>query len=114
MNKVDAMSNALKSSLLTIVTSGSILIIATLIIGLVSKVKIISDLGFLLSKGCSISVIIVLLCLPQFLMLCDKIIEKTTYKTKFYDDSITVESKEIENVEETKEDNLEAEEKKEE
>ena len=68
---------------------------------------LINDIGYL-------SVIIVLLCLPQFLMLCDKIIEKTTYKTKFYDDSITVEAKEIENVEETKEDNLEAEEKKEE
>ncbi|MBP5683922.1 MAG: hypothetical protein J6X02_01530, partial [Bacilli bacterium] len=85
---------------LTIITSGSILIIATLIIGIVSQVKIISDLGFLLSKGCTISVLIVLLALPQFLMLCDKLIEKTTYKTKFFDDSIKAEVKEVESSDE--------------
>ncbi|MCR5422536.1 MAG: MMPL family transporter, partial [Bacilli bacterium] len=92
MNKLDAMSNTLKSSLLTIVTSGSILILSTLIIGMVSEVKIISDLGFLLSKGCTISVLIVLFCLPQFLMLCDKIIEKTTFKTKFYVEENVIEA----------------------
>ncbi|MCR5349606.1 MAG: MMPL family transporter [Acholeplasmatales bacterium] len=103
MNKVNAMSTALKSSLLTIVTSGSILIISTLIIGIVSRVKIISDLGFLLSKGCTISVIIVLLCLPQFLMLFDKVIEKTTFKTKFYNEAIDAEVKEYKAKEETPE-----------
>ncbi len=84
MNKINAMGKAMNSSLMTIFTSGSILILATLIIGLVSKVKIISDLGLLLSRGCAISVFSVIFCLPQFLMLCDKIIEKTSLGTKFY------------------------------
>lgn len=87
MNHINAMGKAMNSSLMTIFTSGSILILATLIIGLVSKVKIISDLGLLLSRGCAISVFAIILCLPQFLILFDKVIEKTTWKTKFYNNS---------------------------
>lgn len=86
MNKTAAMAEALKSSAITIFTSGSILILATLIVGLVSKVAIISDLGLLLTRGCIISVFMIIFCLPQFLILTDKIIEKTSYKTKFYNE----------------------------
>lgn len=96
MNEKDAMREAMASSITTILTSGSILVIATLIIGLVSKVSIISDLGLLLSRGCLISVLMIIFALPQCLMLCDKIIEKTSYKTKFHKDSVKVEAKHIE------------------
>ena len=96
MNEKDAMREAMASSITTIITSGSILVIATLIIGLVSKVSIISDLGLLLSRGCLISVLMIIFALPQCLMLCDKIIEKTSYKTEFYKDSVKVEAKHIE------------------
>ncbi len=84
MNKVNAMGKAMNSSLMTVFTSGSILVLATLIIGLVSRVKIVSDLGLLLSRGCFISVLMILFVLPQFLILFDKVIEKTSFKTKFY------------------------------
>lgn len=80
----EAMKNALTSSITTILTSGSILILATLIIGLVSKVSIVSSLGLLLSRGCLISVLMIIFVLPQCLLLCDKLIEKTSRKTKFY------------------------------
>lgn len=99
MNKVNAMGKALNSSLTTILTSGSILVLATLIIGLVSKVKIISDLGLLLSRGCLISVLTIIFCLPQFLILFDKVIEKTSYKAKFYN----VEDAEFEEIKTTEE-----------
>lgn len=79
----DSMSLALSSSISTILTSGSILVLSTLIIGLVSKVSIVSDLGLLLSRGCLISVLMIVFVLPQCLMICDKIIEKTSIKTKF-------------------------------
>ena len=95
LNVKDAMVLAMESSITTILTSGSILVIATLIIGLVSKVSIISDLGMLLSRGCLISVIMILLCLPQCLMLLDKVIEKTSHKTTFYHDKEKVELKPI-------------------
>ena len=79
-----SISMALSNSISTILTSGTILVLATLIIGLVSKVSIISDLGLLLSRGCLISVLMIIFVLPQCLILLDKIIEKTSFKTKFY------------------------------
>lgn len=79
-----AMSQAMSSSISTILTSGSILVLATLIIGLVSKVSIVADLGLLLSRGCLISILMILGVLPQCLMICDQVIEKTSIKTKFY------------------------------
>ena len=79
-----SMSLALSNSITTILTSGSILVLATLIIGLVSKVSIVSDLGLLLSRGCLISVLMIIFVLPQCLILLDKVIEKTSFKTKFY------------------------------
>ena len=84
MNVVDSMKSAMASSITTILTSGSILVLATLIIGLVSRVSIVSDLGLLLSRGCLISVIMIIFCLPQFLILTDKLIEKTSFGVKFY------------------------------
>lgn len=84
MIKSKAMGKALESSIMTILTSGSILVIAALIVGLVSKVSIISELGLLLSRGCLISIILIVFALPQTLLLMDKIIEKTSYKQKFY------------------------------
>ena len=79
-----AMSQAMLSSISTILTSGSILVLATLIIGLVSKVSIVADLGLLLSRGCLISILMILGVLPQCLMICDRVIKKTSIKTKFY------------------------------
>ena len=95
---MDSMSLAMSSSISTILTSGSILVLATLIIGLVSKVSIISDLGLLLSRGCLISVLMIIFALPQCLMLCDKLIEKTTFRTEFYkgEDGILASGKEVE------------------
>ncbi len=84
MIKSKAMGKALESSIMTILTSGSILVIAALIVGLVSKVSIISELGLLLSRGCLISILLIVFALPQTLLLFDKIIEKTSYKQKFY------------------------------
>lgn len=93
MNVKDSMAHAMESSITTILTSGSILVIATLIIGLVSKVSIVSDLGLLLSRGCLISVLMIIFALPQFLMLTDKAIERSSYKKEFYSDSVKVEAK---------------------
>ena len=96
MTKIDAMKHALESSITTILTSGSILVLATLIIGLVSKVSIVSDLGLLLSRGCLISVLMILIILPQCLLLFDKVIEHTQRKVVFFHEYEKVKTKTIE------------------
>jgi predicted RND superfamily exporter protein len=86
MNKKDSIRYAFKSSISTILTSGTILVIAAFIVGLVSKVSIISTLGLLLSRGCLISLLLIIFALPQTLLLCDKIMAKTTLGKKMLND----------------------------
>ena len=69
---------AFDASIITILTSGSILVLAAFVVGLISRVAIISTMGYLLSRGCLISVLFVVLALPQLLLLFDPIIRKTT------------------------------------
>lgn len=63
----------------TIITSGSILSMAGLLIGYMSTDAVISSVGIALGRGTIISIILVMLVLPQILILCDKFIDKTYF-----------------------------------
>lgn len=78
----DAAINSLNQSFPTILTSGSILTIAGFLIGFISSDATISSLGKALGKGTLISIILVMLVLPQIVILCDKLIAKSMFKTK--------------------------------
>lgn len=67
----------------SILTSASILISAGIIVSLISTQMVISQLGELIWRGAALSLGMVMLLLPNLLILCDKVIEKTTLKTKF-------------------------------
>ena len=84
--KLESLKIAFNKSISTILTSGTILVLAAYLVGVFSEVSIISEIGYLLSKGSLISIIFILLCLPQALVLCDKFIEKGTYKCEFVED----------------------------
>ncbi len=81
-DKLASASAAMRDSLPTILTSGSILVLATLIIGLFSNITIISSIGIMLARGTFISLTLISLFLPQILVLLDKAIEKTTFNYK--------------------------------
>ena len=68
----EALCGALKRALPTILTSGIILITAGYIIGRVCTIYYISSIGLLLSRGASISVLLVLTLLPALLSLFDR------------------------------------------
>ena len=61
----------------TIVTSGSILTCAGFLIGGITSNGVIASLGKTLGRGTLISIIMVMLFLPQLLMVFDKLIDKT-------------------------------------
>lgn len=69
---------ALNGALPTLVTSGSILVIAGLLIGFISTEGIISVIGLTLGRGTLISLALVLFVLPQMLVWGDKFISATT------------------------------------
>lgn len=71
---------ALNGALPTLVTSGSILVIAGLLIGFISTESIISVIGLVLGRGTIISLLLVLFVLPQMLVWGDRFISRTTVK----------------------------------
>lgn len=76
----EAITEAISLAFPTILTSGTILASAGIIIGLLSSEASISSIGICLGRGTIISMFLVLCILPQLLLLGDKIIEKTKFK----------------------------------
>ena len=85
-NKKESLINSLKASILTIFTSASILIIAAFTIAFVSSQELIQTICLVIGRGTIISTVVVLIILPAYLIIFDKFIERTTYKTKFNKD----------------------------
>lgn len=82
MNAKEASINALNQAFPTIITSGSILTLSGYLMCIVSTNAMISSLGKVLGQGTLISIIIVMLVIPDIVILLDKFISKTTFKEK--------------------------------
>ena len=63
----------------TVITSGTIMSVAGLLIGYMSSEATISSLGVNLGRGTIISMILVLFVLPQLLLISDKLVDKTSF-----------------------------------
>lgn len=83
MGKKDAVQASLTTTTPTILTPALILITAGFVLGAMSSNGIINQLGIILGRGTLISMAMVLLVLPGFLMLFDWVLKKTTYKASF-------------------------------
>ena len=79
MSKEDAIIETMNFAFPTIVTSGSMLALAGILIGQMSSDGAICGIGQCLGRGPIISIIIVMFCLPQILLLGEKIIDKTSF-----------------------------------
>ena len=75
----EAMIETLNFSFPTIITSGTMLASAGLIIGYLTSEPTISTIGLFLGQGTFISIFLVMCVLPQILILGDLIIRKTTF-----------------------------------
>lgn len=82
-DKFEAIKTAIDKSFVTVITSGSILVLAAFCIHFLSSIPLIADIGLLIGRGALISIITILFVLPQLLLVFDKVIEKTTLHTKF-------------------------------
>lgn len=79
MSPKDAIIDTMNFAFPTIVTSGSMMVLAGTLIGRMTSDPCISGIGQCLGRGTIISIIAVLFALPQILLLGDKIIEKTSF-----------------------------------
>ncbi len=78
----EAMRGALNFAFPTVLTSGSILASAGLLIGLLSTTSTIVAIGITLCRGTALSMFLVMCVLPEILLLGDTIIEKTSFTIK--------------------------------
>ncbi len=77
-----AITETLNQAFPTIITSGTILAAAGILIGQLSTDGTISSIGVCLGRGTIISIILVMGVLPQILLLGDTIIERTSFTIK--------------------------------
>lgn len=77
-DKRSSVITALSTSIPSIIVSGMGLFAATFGVALYSNIDIVSSMCMLLARGALISMVLVILVLPALLMLCDKVICKTT------------------------------------
>ena len=78
-DRKQAIVEALNQAFPTVVTSGTILCSAGILVGKISSNAAIASLGSALGSGTLISIILVMTILPQILLLGDKMIEKTSF-----------------------------------
>ena len=76
--KKEAITEALGTSISSIVVSGLCFFGATFGVGVYSKIEMIGSLCNLMARGAIISMITVICVLPAFLMIFDKLVCKTT------------------------------------
>ena len=76
----EAMAAAVNQSFATVLTSGSIMTIAGLLIGLRVSDVYVSHIGLAVGRGAFLSVVLVLTVLPQLLVLLDGAVEKTRFR----------------------------------
>lgn len=81
LSKKQAALSAIEHSALSVLTSGFVLTSAAFTIGKVSTVAAISQIGILISRGASLSMLLVLCVLPTFLVIFDRLITLTTFKS---------------------------------
>ena len=77
-DKKSSVKTALSMSIPSIIVSGAGLFAATFGVALYSDIDMISSMCMLMARGAIISMICVIIFLPAALMLCDKVICKTT------------------------------------
>lgn len=72
---IDSMNQAFP----TIITSGTMMVVAGFLIGKLTSNAAIFGIGKCLGRGTSISIMVTMFVLPQILLVGDKIIEKTAF-----------------------------------
>ncbi|MBQ9631561.1 MAG: MMPL family transporter [Lachnospiraceae bacterium] len=80
LNREESIIEALNFAIATIISSGTIMVLAGTAIGMMSSGPSIVGLGQALGRGTVISIILVLFVLPQILILGDGIIRATSFE----------------------------------
>lgn len=81
-DKKEAAKYAMDNSMKSIIVSASCFFAATCGVSIISNIDMVGSICTLISRGALISMVVVILVLPAFLITFDKLICKTTKRTK--------------------------------
>lgn len=84
MSKKQAVVQTISSCAVSILTSGSVLTVIGFLLGFISTHGLLAQLGMFIGRGTVCSLIIVLFVLPGLLYIFDRLIQKTTKGTNFF------------------------------
>ncbi|WP_280770048.1 efflux RND transporter permease subunit [Salipaludibacillus daqingensis] len=84
MTALDAIKKTIDEKIFSIAISASILSSVGFILWITSTNPIVGAIGLLLGRGALLAFIMVVFFLPAMLLVFDKVIDKTTWKAKFY------------------------------
>ncbi|MFD1448095.1 efflux RND transporter permease subunit [Oceanobacillus profundus] len=84
LTKLPAIKKTIDEKLFSIAVSASILSSVGFILWLTSSNPIVGSIGLLLGRGALLAFILVITFLPAMLVTLDRIIEKTSFRMKFY------------------------------
>ncbi|SDI90954.1 efflux RND transporter permease subunit [Natribacillus halophilus] len=84
MSAMDAIKKSLNEKIFPISVSAAILASVGFILWVTSTDPIVASIGLLLGRGALLAFLMVVLLLPGLLLMLDRVIEKTTWKPKFY------------------------------
>jgi len=82
MSAKEAIVEAINGAFPTIFTSGSILTVAAYLVGNMTSQPVVAIMGTVLARGTFISILMVLFVLPQLLVLCSDLIDRTSFHMK--------------------------------
>ncbi|MGN0614600.1 MAG: RND family transporter, partial [Porcipelethomonas sp.] len=86
MSKKQAVISTVSSCAVSILTSGSALTVVGFLLGFISSHGLLAQLGIFLGRGTLCSLGIVMFVVPGLLWLFDRLIQKTTMNTEFYNE----------------------------
>lgn len=84
MPALEAIKKTIDEKIFSIAISASILSSVGFILWITSSNPIVGSIGLLLGRGALLAFIMVLLFLPAMLLVCDKFIDKTTWRANFH------------------------------
>jgi len=70
----------------SIIPPALILSTAGYLLYFISSIQVVREIGHVLGRGALLSLMIVLIVLPNLLYVCDRVIEKTTWKLRMLPD----------------------------
>lgn len=92
MGRKEASMKTIQTVAGSIIPPAFILSAAGYLLYLVSSIQVVKEIGHVLGRGAVLSLVIVLVLLPNLLYVCDRAIEKTTWKLRLLPDRPTKKS----------------------